>query len=101
MRYAIAALVLIACNGTAYAVEAETYNYTCRLNGKPSKVKVDERRNTLTWMGKVYSIKIEESCANFGWHAEREGESFNFCTATQGYADFHQGDKLVQCDQAR
>lgn len=80
---------------------AETFSYTCRQNGKSLKVKVDDRKNALIWKGNTYTITVEESCAKFGWHAERKGEAFNFCTATQGYADFEEGGKLIQCDQDR
>ena len=68
---------------------------------KSLKVKVDDTKNTLTWRGNVYKIKPEESCAKFGWRAERPGQAFNFCTATQGYANFQEGDKTIQCDQDR
>lgn len=85
----------------AFQAEADTYSYTCRQNGKSLSVKIDNLKNTLTWKGKIYAIKVEESCAKFGWHAERKGETFNFCTATQGYADFKEGDELIRCDQDR
>ncbi len=80
---------------------SETYSYDCRLNGKSLKVKIDDVKNTLIWKGKIYKIRVEESCAKFGWHAERKGESFDFCTATKGYADFEEGGKTIQCDQDR
>lgn len=86
---------------SASQAEADKYSYTCRQNGRSLSVKIDDVKNTLVWKGKTYAIKVEESCAKFGWHAERKGESFDFCTATQGYADFKEGDKLVQCDQDR
>jgi hypothetical protein len=72
-----------------------------RLDGKSLKVKIDDAKMTLLWRGNVYRIREEESCAKYGWHAERKGEAFDFCTATQGYADFHEGGRLVQCDQDR
>ena len=93
-------IIAIAVFSTSQA-EADKYSYTCRQNGKSLSVKIDDVKNTLVWKGKTYAIKVEESCAKFGWHAERKGESFDFCTATQGYADFNEGDKLVQCDQDR
>lgn len=54
--------------------------------------------NPLIWNGKTYTFAVEESGARFGWRAERKGEAFNFCTATQGYADFEEVGKLIQCD---
>jgi hypothetical protein len=92
----VAALTLAACSA-----DAATFSYTCRVDGKSLKVKIDDTKNTLSWKGNTYRIKDEESCAKFGWRAERHGEAFNFCTATQGYADFQEGGKLVQCDQDR
>jgi hypothetical protein len=92
----VAAAVLLASQA-----QADKFSYTCRQNGKSLPVKIDDVKNTLTWKGRTYAIKVEESCAKFGWHAERKGEAFDFCTATQGYADFKDGDKLVQCDQDR
>lgn len=84
-----------------YRVEAATLNYACRVDGKLLVIKVDDAKNTLVWRGKTYRIQIEESCARFGWRAERNGEVFNFCAATQGYADFREGGRLIQCDQRR
>lgn len=92
----VAALALV-----AIPARADKFSYNCRVNGKKLKVKIDDVKNTLIWRGNVYKIKTEGSCAKFGWRVERPGEAFNFCTATQGYADFQEGDKLVQCDQDR
>ena len=85
----------------ASQAEADRFSYTCRQNGKSLPVKIDDEKNILTWKGKIYTIKVEEGCAKFGWRAERRGEAFDFCTATQGYADFKEGDELVRCDQDR
>lgn len=98
MRRFVIVAVLAALAAPSHA---ETFSYNCRVNGKSLKVKINDAKNTLTWRGNIYTIKPEESCAKFGWRAERKGEAFNFCTATQGYADFQEGDKLIQCDQDR
>jgi hypothetical protein len=96
-RFIIAAVSTL----SVWPAQASTFSYTCRVDGKSLKVKIDSTKNTLLWRGNVYRIREEESCAKYGWHAERKGEVFDFCTATQGYADFHEGDRLVQCDQDR
>lgn len=94
-------LVLVGVLFFTLQAEADKFSYTCRQNGKSLSVKIDDAKNILTWKGKTYAIKVEESCAKFGWRAERKGEAFDFCTATQGYADFKEGDKLIRCDQDR
>jgi site-specific DNA-cytosine methylase len=42
-------------------------------------------------------------CAKYGWHAEGDGTSFTFCTATQGYGAIEDknGDVRVQCNLKR
>ncbi|KIU28812.1 hypothetical protein SR39_25115 [Methylobacterium radiotolerans] len=94
-------IIVVTLAVLAVPAHADTFSYNCRVNGKSLKVKIDDTKNTLTWRGNVYKIKPEESCAKFGWRAERKGEAFNFCTATQGYADFQEGGKTIQCDQDR
>ncbi|MGU3658491.1 hypothetical protein [Methylobacterium fujisawaense] len=96
-RFIIAAVSTL----SVWPAQAATFSYTCRVDGKSLKVKIDDAKMTLLWRGNVYRIREEESCAKYGWHAERKGEAFDFCTATQGYADFHEGGRLVQCDQDR
>jgi hypothetical protein len=96
-RFIIAAVSTL----SVWPAQAATFSYTCRVEGKSLKVKIDDAKKTLLWRGNVYRIREEESCAKYGWHAERKGEAFDFCTATQGYADFHEGGRLVQCDQDR
>lgn len=98
MRYFLAIIIAML---SADRVHAKEFTYTCRVGGKSLNVRVDDVRNILRWRGKVYAIAIQEDCPKFGWRATREGESFDFCTATQGYADFREGDKLIQCDQDR
>ncbi|MGU3559776.1 hypothetical protein [Methylobacterium radiotolerans] len=96
-RFIIAAVSTL----SVWPAQAATFSYTCRVDGKSLKVKIDDAKKTLLWRGNVYRIREEDSCAKYGWHAERKGEAFDFCTATQGYADFHEGGRLVQCDQDR
>ena len=60
---------------------ADTYNYTCKDGGRSFPLKVDDTRNILEWKGATYKIKENEDCAKFGWRAEKDGQSFDFCTA--------------------
>lgn len=92
----IALIALSACH-----VEAATISYKCRADGKLLDMKIDDVKNTLAWRGDIYKITEAEDCARFGWHAERDGGGFNFCTATQGYADFQENGKLIRCNQNR
>ena len=77
---------------------ADTYTYVCTDHGKSYPLKVDEKKNTIEWKGSIYNIKPQEGCAKFGWRAERDGASFDFCTATQGYAEFEQSGTRIQCN---
>jgi hypothetical protein len=79
----------------------DTYNYICKDQGQSWSLKVDAERNVLEWRNMVYRIKETENCAKFGWRAQRDGISFDFCTATQGYADFQLNGRTVQCDLKR
>ncbi|GAB6841734.1 hypothetical protein HNR00_004765 [Methylorubrum rhodinum] len=97
MKYFAAAIMMV----SATPVQADVYRYTCRVDGKSLTVRIDDARKTLRWRNKTYAITVQEDCAKFGWRATRPGETFDFCTATQGYADFQQGDRLIQCDQDR
>jgi hypothetical protein len=83
------------------SAHADTYNYVCKDHGKSYPLKVDDKQNTLAWKGNTYRIKTQEDCAKFGWHAERNGASFDFCTATKGYADFEENGARIQCDLKR
>jgi hypothetical protein len=79
---------------------AYTYNYVCQDHGKPYPLKVDDAKNTLEWRGGTYKIKVTD-CGRAGWHAEKDGTSFDFCTATQGYAEIKQDGMEIQCDLKR
>ena len=48
-----------------------------------------------------YKIKPQEDCGKFGWIAEKDGASFDFCTATKGYADFEQNGRRIQSNLKR
>lgn len=97
MKRLVAAIMMI----SPIPVQSDVYKYTCRVDGKSLAVRIDDARKTLRWRNKTYAITVQEDCAKFGWRATRPGEAFDFCTATQGYADFQQGDRLIQCDQDR
>jgi len=77
---------------------AETYNYVCKENGQPSQLKVDDAKNILRWKGTSYRLRETADCAKYGWRAEKDGIAFDFCTATQGYADFRKNGRMVQCN---
>ena len=83
------------------SAHAGTYNYICKNRGKPYPLKIDDNRNTLEWKGDIYKIKENRNCGKFGWHAEKDSTSFDFCTATQGYADFEQNGVLIRCNLQR
>jgi hypothetical protein len=101
------------------AVCAETYNYSCNVCvfptvpssdgsdgcevvGKAYPLRVDDTKNVLEWRGKKYKLTIA-SCAKYGWHAEGNGTSFTFCTATQGYGAIEDkdGNVRVRCNLKR
>ena len=81
--------------------KADIFRYTCRVDGKSLIVRVDDVKETLQYKGLTYKIKIQESCTNYGWRAERNGLGFDFCTATQGYASFQENGSRIQCEQNR
>ena len=70
---------------------AETYNYSCKVDGKTYPLRVDDVSNTLEWRGKKHNLTPAE-CGRVGWHAEGNGTSFNFCTATKGVAGIYKGE---------
>jgi hypothetical protein len=78
--------------------------YNCDVVvGKTYPLRVYEDKNVLEWRGKKYSLTQQPDCAKYGWHAEGNGTSFDFCTATKGYAAIQDkdGNVLVQCDLKR
>ena len=107
------------------AVDAEVYNYSCKacvfprivsgdgsdgcdvVDGKTYPLRVDDNKNVLEWRGKKYSLTVAsankpDGCAKYGWHAEGNGTSFTFCTATQGYAAIQDKDGVkVRCNLKR
>jgi hypothetical protein len=86
--------------GLTDSAQAYTFTYACKDQGKKSQLKVDDSANTLTWNGTVYAIK-ETECGKAGWHAEKDGVGFDFCTATKGVADFEFKGRTVVCDMKR
>ena len=120
MKFTIA-LIFASLSTTAIA---ETYNYSCNvcvfptiatadgsdgceLVGKAYPLRVDENKNVLEWRGKKYKITTSAddqlACGKYGWHAEGNGTSFKFCTATQGYGAIQDKDGTVRvrCDLKR
>ena len=83
------------------SAHADTYNYVCNDHGRSYPLKVDDKQSTLTWKGSIYKIKEQEDCGKFGWRAEKDGASFDFCTATKGYADFELNGTSIQCNLKR
>src|SRR5262249_25556013 len=93
------------------AVYAEIYNYSCKaclfprivsedgydgcdvVDGKTYPLRVDDNKNVLEWRGKKYKLTIASGCGKYGWHAEGNGTSFTFCTATQGYGAIETKDE--------
>ncbi|MEY9147662.1 hypothetical protein [Bradyrhizobium elkanii] len=93
-------LLLIALALGANQAEAATYVYACKEHGRTSQLKVDDTKNTLDWKGTTYKIK-ETECGKAGWHAEKDGVGFDFCTATKGVAHFDFKGSPVTCDMKR
>lgn len=86
--------------GLADSSQAYTYTYACKDQGRKSQLKVDDAQNTLTWNGDTYRITTTD-CGKAGWRAEKDGVSFDFCTATKGVADFEFKGRTVMCDMKR
>jgi hypothetical protein len=93
-------IALIFASLSTTVVYAETYNYSCKVDGKTYPLRVDETKMSREWRAKQYSLTVQPDRAKYGWHAEGNGTSFDFCTATQGYAaieDTRDGNEQVQC----
>jgi hypothetical protein len=101
----IAAGIAAACLTSAIPAQAfeQPFNYSCKVSGKTYPLRVDENKNVLEWRGKKYSIVLQPDCGKYGWHAEGNGTSFDFCTATKGYAAIEDkdGNDQVQCQLRR
>lgn len=88
-------------------VNTEIYDYSCKVDGKTSPLRVDANAKILVWRGAEYTISDANSpdkivCAKAGWHAEGNGTSFDFCAATQGYAEIEKdGNVEAACDLKR
>lgn len=85
---------------TLQATSEVSFTYVCKSQGRVSTLKVNDTKQTLEWLGHTYKI-TETSCGRAGWHAERDGTSFDFCTATQGYASFDLPTGTVECELHR
>jgi hypothetical protein len=94
-------ILLIALALGCGQAQAYTFNYACKDHGKTSPLQVDVTQNTLTWKGTVYKITEAEDCGKAGWHAEKDGVKFDFCTATKGYAGFDLNGVSIDCDMKR
>jgi len=90
-------IALIFASLSITVVYAEIYNYSCKVDGKTYPLRVDDNKNVLEWRGNKYSLTVE-SCGRYGWHAEGDGTSFTFCTATKGYAAIEDKDGNVQAE---
>jgi hypothetical protein len=66
--------LIIAALLVATSARAETLTYSC--NGK--RVKIIAEKRTLDLDGKTYRLSVKDDC--YGWHAEGDGSSFDFCT---------------------
>jgi hypothetical protein len=57
------------------------------------------------WLhARLYRLTMQPNCAKYGWHAEGNGTSFDFCTATKGGAGITQtpppeGPTEIDCNQ--
>lgn len=121
MKLTIALVVF--CLSTA-AVYARTYTYSCKVcvfpsisnngddgceevGGNTYPLQVDDQNNVLEWRRRRYRLTVASAepngCARIGWHAEGNGTSFKFCTATQGYAaiEDNDGNVRVRCNLKR
>jgi hypothetical protein len=110
---------IIIASLAANVAQAETFNYSCQVcmfptgnencdaEGKTSPLRIDDGKMILLWKGKTYRLAMataddENGCAKYGWHAEGNGVSFKFCTATQGYGAIEdKGGVRVQCNLKR
>ena len=100
-KYA-AAFALLAFSATS--ATADIFTYSCKVQGKTFPLKIDSARRTFIWKGKTFNTTEllageQQDCPRFGWRVKGQGETFDFCTATQGMADFKQNGLSAECDQ--
>lgn len=83
------------------SAHADTYNYVCTDHGKV--LPPESRRQTEYPYMERKHLQNQKAVGlrEIWWRAEREGASFDFCTATQGYADFEQNGRRIQCSLKR
>lgn len=94
-------LIIAAITAVTPSHAATVFIYLCKVGNRSMPIRIDATRKVLTWRGETYMIKEKEDCGRFGWTAQRAGTSFDFCTATQGYADFTENGVSIQCDLQR
>lgn len=94
MKHVLISLFAVIFSSSACA---DTYNYVCKENGQTSQLNIDDTKNILRWKGTSYRLRETDDCAKYGWRAEKDSIAFDFCTATQDYADFQYSGETVQC----
>ena len=113
-------MALIFAFSSTTAVHADIYNYACNaclfreivkdegydgcdvVDGKTYPLRVDEKQKGPRMEGQAIQTEQQPDCAKYGWHAEGNGTSFDFCTATQGYGAIEdKGDVKVRCNLKR
>jgi hypothetical protein len=97
-------LALALLCGAFMPAHANVFTYSCNIVGQKQPLSVNEAKMTLRWLGKTYRLTMQPDCAKYGWHAEGNGTSFDFCTATQGVAGITQkpppeGPTEIDCSQ--
>ena len=94
-------LVQDSSSPTPVLSQAEIYNYSCNIDGKTYPLRVNVDASILEWRGIKYKLTSAD-CGRVGWHAEGNGTSFEFCTATKGYGAIEKdGNVQVECDLKR
>jgi hypothetical protein len=96
------------CNVCIFPSSASDGSDGCDVDAKTYPLQVDDNKNVLAWRGKKYGLTVASAdepngCAKHGWHAEGNGVSFTFCTATQGYGAIEDkdGNVRVRCNLKR
>ena len=87
--------------GAEITLRSAAFHHQVQLGLGSLPVTIDETKDTLTWKGVTYSIKVIDDCGRYGWHAEKDGVGFDFCTATQGVAGFDLNGVSYDCDMKR
>jgi hypothetical protein len=97
MKIALVALMVVSSQANA-----EIYNYSCKALDGTHPLQVDDSKNVLEWRGMKFNLTEKPDCGRVGWHAENNGGSFDFCTATQGYGAIKRdGEVKAECTLER